>query len=75
MALNVSSMSEPACPVLVFERRVRTSGIKVSQICTLWFASFLSLTAALLIIRCTWPRHLLPGTRKPPMLPGGTAPW
>ncbi|XP_067595211.1 omega-amidase NIT2 isoform X5 [Pseudorca crassidens] len=29
---------------------------------------------ALLIIRCTWPRHLLPGMTKPPMLPGDTAP-
>lgn len=43
MALNVSSMSELACPVLVFERRVWTLRVKTSQICTVRLTSFLSI--------------------------------
>ena len=36
-------MSELACPVLVFERRVWTLRVKTSQICAVWLTSFLSI--------------------------------
>lgn len=66
------STSDPACPVLVFKKKDLYTYENVTHI-MYDLPLFCLLTAELLITRCMWPLHLLPGMTRPPMLLGDTA--